>query len=62
MHRELLQEDLIQGMMSRPTRTEAKVLASRIVDLIAEMAEDIATDILTEHCRTFDHDFKKEEY
>ena len=61
MHMELLQEDLIQGMMSRPARTEAKVLASRIVDLIAETAEDIAINILTEHCRNFDHDFKKEE-
>ncbi len=59
---DLLKEDLIQAAIRHHTREEAEVLASRIVDLIAEMTEDIATDTLTEHCRTFDHDFKKEEY
>ncbi len=57
---DLLKEDLIQVAVRHHTRAEAEVLAGRIVDLIAEMAEDIATNILQEHCSTFDHNFKEE--
>ncbi len=46
---ELLKQDLIQTMMSRPTRTEAEVLAGRVVDLIVDMAKEIAEKAVEEH-------------
>ena len=33
----LLKQDFVQGMMSRPTRAEAEVLANRVVDLMSDM-------------------------
>ncbi len=46
---ELLKEDLIQTMMSRPTRAEAKVLAGRIVNLIVDMVKEITEKAIEEH-------------
>ena len=57
---DLLKEDLVQMAIRYYTRAEAEVLASCIIDLIAEIAEDTATNVLQEHCSTFDHDFKEE--
>ncbi len=57
---ELLKEDLIAIQMGRPTRLEAERIATRVTDAISDMAQDIATKILSEHCETFDHDYKEE--
>ena len=57
---ELLELDLTTMIRIRHTRKEAEVLANRVVGLIAEMAEDIATKILIEHCSTFDHEYKEQ--
>ncbi len=55
---ELLKEDLIQTMTSRPTRVEAEVLAGRIVDLIYDAAKEVTEDIVVDHIRTFEHSLK----
>jgi len=46
---DLLKEDLVQAAIRHHTREEAEVLAGRIVDLIADMAKEIAEDVLAEH-------------
>ena len=52
---ELLKEDLIAMMISRPTRTEAENLAGRIVDLIYDAAKEVTQDIVVDHIRVYDH-------
>ncbi len=59
MTNELLKQDLIAMMTSRPTRTEAEILAGRIVDLFYDAAQEITENILIEHCSLFDHDYKE---
>jgi len=46
---DLLKEDLVQAAIRHHTRKEAEVLAGRVVDLIADMAKEIAEDVLAEH-------------
>ncbi len=55
MKKDLLKQDFIQGMASRLTRTEAEVIANRVVDLLEEMIEDMTVKLLIEHCSTYDH-------
>ena len=51
----LLKQDLIAMTMRQPNRTEAEILAGRIVDLIYDAAQEITENILTEHCSAFNH-------
>ncbi len=60
MTNELLKQDLISMMTSRPTRAETEVLAGRIVDLIYDAAQEITENILTDHCSVFDHVYGEE--
>ena len=41
---DLLKQDFVQGMMSRPTRAEAEVLANRVVDLMSDMIHAVMYD------------------
>ena len=46
---DLLKEDLVQAAIRHHTRVEAEVLANRMVDLIADMAKEIADKAIEEH-------------
>ncbi len=54
---ELLKEELVLIQISRTTRVNAEVVATRILDSITDLAQDIAEKILMEQCSTYDHDF-----
>jgi len=56
---DLLKEDLVQAAMRHHTREEAEVLAGRVVDLIADMAKEIAEKAVEEHATCYLHDMRE---
>ncbi len=56
---DLLKEDLVQTAMRHHTRAEAEVLANRVVDLIADMAKEIAEKAVEEHSTCYLHDLRE---
>ena len=55
---ELLKQQLTSlhyNLYSGPTREEIEIIVNNSIDAIADIAEDVATKILIEHCSTFDH-------
>ena len=57
---DLLKEDLTQAVMRHHTRAEAEVLAGRIIDLIADMAKEIAEKAVEEHATSYKHDMRED--
>lgn len=53
---DLLKEDLIQAAIRHHTREETEVLAGHVVDLVIEMAKEIAKKAVEEHAAGFLHD------
>ena len=56
---ELLKEDLVQAAIRHHTRAEAEVLANRVVDLITDMAKEIAEKAVEEHATSYIHDVRE---
>ena len=52
---DLLKQDFVQGMMSRPTRVEAEVLANRVVDLISDMITETVEQRMDENRSDYDY-------
>lgn len=52
---ELLKQDFISMMMSRPTRTEAEELATRAVDGIADAVKEIVDTAISNHNNGYMH-------
>ena len=57
---DLLKEDLIQAAIRHHTREEAEVLAGRVVDLIVDLAKEIAEKAAEEHSTCYLHDLREE--
>ena len=52
---DLLKEDLVQVAIQQHTRMETELLAGRLVDLIADMAKEIAEKAVEEHTTDYFH-------
>ena len=58
---DLLKEDLIQAAIRHHTRAGAEVLADHIVDLIADMAKEIAEKAVEEHATCYLHNMREQD-
>lgn len=56
---DLLKEDLVQAAIRHHTKVEAEVLAGRVVDLITDMAKEIAEKAVEEHATSYKHDMRE---
>ncbi len=56
---ELLKEDLVAIQLGRPDRKEAEIMTARIVDSITDLAKQLAEEVMEEHDRRFQHEFKE---
>ena len=57
---DLLKEDLVQAAIRHHSRAEAEVLAGRVVDLITDMAKEIAEKAVEEHSTCYLHKIREE--
>ncbi len=52
---ELLRQDLIKMMISRPTRAEAEILAGQVIDSLSDMMKEVAEKAVDDHAGGFQH-------
>ncbi len=57
---DLLKEDLVQVALRHHTRAEAETLAGRVVDLMVDMAKEIAEKAVEEHSTCYLHNMREE--
>ncbi len=52
---ELLRQDLIKMMISRPTRAEAEIVAGQVIDSLSDMMKEVAEKAVDDHAGGFQH-------
>lgn len=60
---ELLKHDLINFHFNRysgPNRKEIEIIVNSTIDAVANMAKQIAEEIMDEHEQRFQHEYKEE--